>query len=124
MSMSNIKTQYSVKQKLKDSSKVLESEIKIDKGRGLDTKKQEEMLSNMKSNIENINGNIADGLKSINKETSKKNEDSDKEVSKKDGEDKDSHKEVHSKNKRDSNQNEVDSNSDNDLAGNFLNMKS
>ncbi|EHJ00752.1 hypothetical protein CDLVIII_4229 [Clostridium sp. DL-VIII] len=119
-SMNSIKTQFSVKQKLTGSSKVLESEIQIDKGRGVDTTKKEETLSKIKDNIKKLNDDIGSRLKFINNnaETSNvnKEEEDEKAANNTDGKKLSSHEE--------NNQNTSKSKTDDNLIGNFVDKKS
>ena len=64
--LNNINVQTSVKRRLEDSANILETEIKLDKSRGVNTSRKEKELSNMKENIKNIGNNISEGLKGIN----------------------------------------------------------
>lgn len=123
-SLNSIKTQYSVKQKLTDSSKVLESEIQLDKGRGLDTTKQEEALSNMKDNMKKISDDIGKGLKAINSSDDENNEAS--EINKDDNDKKAANNtdDKKSSSYEENNQNTSKSNIDDNLLGNFIDKKS
>lgn len=66
-SLKNLKNAHSMKVKLEGSSNVLASEIKIDKGRGVDTAKKEEQLAKLKDGIENSFANMGETIKDVNK---------------------------------------------------------
>lgn len=52
-----LKDKNSLNKKLKGSARVLESEIEIDKGRGANTERKEEQLSELKEKIESMDNN-------------------------------------------------------------------
>ena len=66
-SVKKMKNAQSTKVKLEGQSNVLASEIKIDKGRGLDTTKQEEELERLKEGVEKSLFTIGDSIKEANK---------------------------------------------------------
>lgn len=70
--LKSVKFQYSIKKNMENQSKVLDTEIKLDKQRGVNTKKKEKELSNIKEGISRIEDNISSKLKNINKKVSDK----------------------------------------------------
>lgn len=66
--LSKVKQQRVTSVKIKGNIRILESEIKLDEGRGLDVSKKREQLSEMKKRIGNIDKTITDTMKNINSE--------------------------------------------------------
>lgn len=70
-SLNTVKTQGSIRTKLKGEVKILESEIKLDAARGADTTKKTEKLSALSARIDKITSDISENMDKVDKEIKK-----------------------------------------------------
>ncbi|MDD4549235.1 MAG: FlxA-like family protein [Syntrophomonadaceae bacterium] len=66
-SLNRVKTQSSMRIKLKGEARVLESEIKLDESRGVDTTDKREKLSDLNTKIDKITSRMSENLNQFNK---------------------------------------------------------
>lgn len=72
-SLNQVKTQSAVRTKMKGNARVLESEIKLDESRGVDTTEKRKELSKINDRISKIEKRMGEQAKEINKEVKKNN---------------------------------------------------
>lgn len=70
-SLNAVKTQSSIRTKLKGEVKILESEIKLDAAKGADTTKKAEKLSALSARIDKITSDISESLDKVDEEIKK-----------------------------------------------------
>lgn len=67
--LKSVKNQNATKKSLEGNIRILSKEIELDKSRGVDTKKKEELLAKTKERLESTTKSIANSLKSVSKES-------------------------------------------------------
>lgn len=70
-SLNAVKTQNSIRIKLKGETRILKSEIKLDQARGVDTTKKREKLSALSTKIDKITSEISESLNKVDEEVKK-----------------------------------------------------
>lgn len=70
-SLNAVKAQNSIRTKLKGEARILESEIKLDQARGVDTTKKSEKLSALSTKIDEITSKISENLGKVDEEIKK-----------------------------------------------------
>lgn len=71
LNLDAIKNAYSMKKSLQGESNVLKSEIKMDKGRGVNTAKKEEVLSKLNAGVEAAAASMGKAVRDVNESASK-----------------------------------------------------
>lgn len=73
-SLQAMQTMKQVKTSLNGQSKIMASEIELDKGRGVDTRKKEATLEKMEERLLYIDGSISERMSALSKETAENRE--------------------------------------------------